>query len=366
MVNRRDPKRPELIEVFEPGDDAFGTRSTIAADPAAGRKPSRSVGWLALAITAVLAAVVLASPWSSSKKGRSPAPTATTPTSVVTAPPSTNVVSVTTTSAGVIANSERFCSDDRVPFSAAVLPDGWDTIGPGWSGVDPFSGQVGVIRVAHGPGSFIADTATEPITVLGLPAELGSDGNVRFTLGAASDPCDHWALIALPQTSQATLRQVAEGLTTVDLGSQRLDCSRTSGVDLEQFPDYYTVFGAVAIPTAAALYTSRGLDSVGASVLFAKAPLIIAVNSSVTISVAPEWKGVLGLGWQSTRRDYTTLQVISCRGSTRWLLVDGGFSASRTGCMAIIVNTGSGRQRVPIGIGAPCPGQAPPPQPPDT
>ena len=365
MSKRRDVKGHELIEVFDSSDDAFAVRGHLVSDEPIGHRtrPLR-VWWAAIAGAAVVASAMLVVPWSSSREG-GPLAAASTTSGVVVAAPSTNEVAVATRSPGMIAPSDGRCSDDRVPFSPAAVPDGWDTSTAVWSGVNPANGTGGLIEVAHGADLPTVVGATEPVAVLGASAELGaiSDGYaVWFVLGAESDPCDHWALIAHPHTTPTTLQHFAEGLTTIDLGSRTLDCERTSPVNGDLPPDTMTVFGAVGLPTTA-LPTSRGVDRTGVSVLFAKAPLFIAVNSLISVSVAPEWRGILGLSWQSSLRDVTTLQVHACRGPTRWLLVYGGFSASRVGCMAVIINNGSGRQRVPIGIGAPCPGQAPPAQP---
>lgn len=57
-----------------------------------------------------------------------------------------------------------------------------------------------------------------------------------------------------------------------------------------------------------------------------------------------------------------------CRDSRRsesWLAYAGGYETAKAGCLTVEVRAGAERQRVQIGVGAPCPGQKPPPQPDD-
>jgi hypothetical protein len=49
--------------------------------------------------------------------------------------------------------------------------------------------------------------------------------------------------------------------------------------------------------------------------------------------------------------------------SDDWLVYPGGYSVSQAACVSLIVRTGQTEQTVQIGVGASCPGQAPPPPP---
>jgi hypothetical protein len=127
----------------------------------------------------------------------------------------TAVASSVATTSTLVGFDDGHCANNQLPFRPGFLPDGWDTSGPAWSGVDPVSGKAGRIEIADGLGLPTATGTTLDITVLGHSATIGeiSDGFVvRFVVGPNGDLCNDWALIAHPYTTRETLQQIAEQL----------------------------------------------------------------------------------------------------------------------------------------------------------
>lgn len=126
------------------------------------------------------------------------------------------------------------------------------------------------------------------------------------------------------------------------------------------------VLGVVALPASPgspALGTSRTGYS-GSLRLFAKTGLLIRARSVVDLSV-PEQPGQLSIGWGKPGVPSKHLRIPGCTAptSTGWLAYAGGYWIDRTGCVAVVVNSGDKQQLVHIGLGTPCAGQRPPAEP---
>lgn len=148
----------------------------------------------------------------------------------------------------------------------------------------------------------------------------------------------------------------------------RLDCNAIG----TEAPggDVQIVLGRVAVPSprAAALQASRD-DDANRPVLtyFAKRGLGFKVGTSWELRVPAATQAHLRLGWGSPGRPNTVVlpPASSCAlsSSTGWVWYPGGYLTDRPGCYPVVVVSGSQRKRVTIGVGAPCPGQRPPPAP---
>jgi hypothetical protein len=140
-----------------------------------------------------------------------------------------------------------------------------------------------------------------------------------------------------------------------------VDC--INGFDVAQVPAGSTVvLGAVALPTKQVLQTAASGDV--ARPLWAKQGLIVAIGKDFELRVADAWRGRLAFAWsQSVRDPVGSIRVPSCasRGGCPWLAFTGGYFVSEPACVAVVVSAGGDEQRVEIGIGAPCAGQAPAP-----
>ena len=270
-----------------------------------------------------------------------------------------------------IATSIGSCRGDNsgpIPFRPTYLPDGWDAGEPVkwvWASTDRASVS-GVIEVHRGFDPLTPATAST-IVVLGSRARIGptSDGfAVLFTVGNYGYLCDQWTLAAHPETTLDMLRSVAEHLTTFGVGEQTIDCWEGSAVQGPiPPPDYSIILGVVALPTGRALQANPDSLEDGTSALFAKDGLLFKMGTAFDLSVSSEWTGRLAMGWGSPATPLRDVHVPVCTptgAQTAWVDLGGGYLLRSPACVTVIVTVGAAQEPVQIGIGAPCPGQAPP------
>jgi hypothetical protein len=134
-------------------------------------------------------------------------------------------------------------------------------------------------------------------------------------------------------------------------------------------PDDMTIyFDSVALPTSdryPALQTGAqgefAHDRAGR--LFAKTGLYFKPGHAFEVIVPDELRDRLSIGWGS--RSWR-VAVGACDGvPAEWLALPGGYWVADPLCAELIVRSAADEQRVQIGLGVACPGQAPPPQPSD-
>ena len=129
------------------------------------------------------------------------------------------------------------------------------------------------------------------------------------------------------------------------------------------------VLGVVALPTSTAgpaLQTALTGDSPSSPRLFAKTGLLIKAGTDFQIDVAATAGDRLGIGWGSAATPSRAVVVRHCAAPglpSRWLAYAGGYWLDRPACVVLQVRTATRRTLVHIGLGTPCPGQRPPPQP---
>ncbi|MEX0429515.1 hypothetical protein AB3X52_18000 [Nocardioides sp. DS6] len=123
---------------------------------------------------------------------------------------------------------------------------------------------------------------------------------------------------------------------------------------------------ALPAPTRPALQAARGEDG-GSPVLtyFAKAGLGVRVGTRWRLSVADDAREHLRIGWGAPAVPTTAIGPApgsGCRSASRsgWLWYPGGYWTDEPGCYSVVVHAAGRLQQVPIGVGAPCPGQRPP------
>lgn len=148
--------------------------------------------------------------------------------------------------------------------------------------------------------------------------------------------------------------------------SAMLRCSDNLGAQ-NPVSSYRVVLGVVALPradTGPALQTSRD-DEAGELRLFAKAGLIIRAGAGFRLSVPPAERGRLAIGWGNSVALSSRLVIPGCHSAEggRWIGYPGGFFVRSVMCATVDVEAGGRTQPVHIGVGAPCPGQDPPPSP---
>jgi hypothetical protein len=142
-----------------------------------------------------------------------------------------------------------------------------------------------------------------------------------------------------------------------------LNCTKAIGGDTPP-ADFTVVLDAVALPAAPRYPALQAAETGGEPALFAKTGLVVRAGATVRLSIPPSVGRGAGIGWGLDRNGQTpTLVVPGCpdlRG-TGWLAFAGGYWADEPLCLPLDVGVGAQTQRVEIGIGTACPGQAAPP-----
>jgi hypothetical protein len=156
--------------------------------------------------------------------------------------------------------------------------------------------------------------------------------------------------------------------------TKRLVCAESIDLARPGADGLQVVLGVVALPTSpqhGALQTARtGMH--GRLRLFAKTGLIIKPRTRFELVVPAGLRRRMALSWGNAGEGAPKgrLTVEDCgRGETtgsRWLVYAGGYYVAHPACVSLLVVAGGQRRRVRIGLGAPCRGQAPPPQPTQT
>jgi hypothetical protein len=144
-----------------------------------------------------------------------------------------------------------------------------------------------------------------------------------------------------------------------------VDCINGYAVESAAVPaaGHSVVLASVALPTERALSVVRsGLPS--GLALWTKDGLVVSTDRVVEVRVADEWRGKFSFAWgQSLDGPVERLRIPACsssRGAGNWLAFTGGYYVAEPACVSLVVRVGRSEQRVPLGIGAPCPGQNPP------
>lgn len=129
--------------------------------------------------------------------------------------------------------------------------------------------------------------------------------------------------------------------------------------------------GVVALPASPgmrrALQTAPTGSRDPAARLFAKWGLVVRAGAEFQLIVPRALQGRVAIGWGNAGEGNVGAAIIvrGCRGSHggRWLNFAGGYWVRSPICLPLTVAAHRRRRRLSIGIGTPCPGQLPPPQP---
>jgi hypothetical protein len=377
MGERRRPQSVEIIEILQdtpdagrftrsesPAYSAFSASSASSRSPAssAPKQPRVRPATVALLSVAglILAAVAVRSLVSTSPHAASNRPTATVPERIAIAPgplpvsiplPQDTAVPVVTVPTGGV------CSDDRMPFHATFLPDGWTTDGSVWTGPDLLGAGSPTVRALHGGEIPLQGPAIRAVTVLGGPASLAAvfEGySVNFVLGSPSDPCDHWALVASSGVPAATLERIAEGMSPFGGGTQSLSCEQTARASDSLLEDQHVVLDAVAFPTHALSVIADHLPG-GVAALFARQLLFVRPNVALTISLAAASRNTAGIGWQSGAVPVSRVEMSNCLSGGDWLASIGGIWVLEPQCVALEIEANGVGTQVEVGVGVECP-----------
>lgn len=161
-------------------------------------------------------------------------------------------------------------------------------------------------------------------------------------------------------------RSTSASAPTARAQATRFECADPIGRLAAPPADMHVFGGAIALFTAAsshvALQTSISGSAAPSQRLFAKAGLLVKSGAVAEIIVPPNWLGRLFVQWSSARTEH--LAIGPCgNGNGTWLAFPGGYYVPRPECVDLIVRVAGIDHHLSVGIGRPCPGQQPPPQP---
>lgn len=161
------------------------------------------------------------------------------------------------------------------------------------------------------------------------------------------------------ETSEVTSRPSP---TAPEARAAVLSCADVIDSDTEVPAQYRPISDAVALPTAEsaahALQVSQQ-PARPAPNFFAKTGLVLRSDAVVSIRVE-EPADVALIGWGSPAEFATEVSSPGCPGG-EWIAFAGGFLVDQPSCVELTVTVGGDHERVQVGVGAPCPGQQPPP-----
>ena len=179
------------------------------------------------------------------------------------------------------------------------------------------------------------------------------------------------SLVAVGSCSQdrSTGTGVAPSESAPEPQGTSLRCERAFDAGSEPPESSTVVLDVVALPTSdgmrEALQTSASGEPDPAARLFAKQGLVVRSGASFVLEVPADAVDRLSIGWSNPDERTRRLVIDACPGSSKWLAFVGGYWVKDPGCMPLVVRAGGQERRVTIGVGAPCPGQRPPPAPSD-
>jgi hypothetical protein len=152
------------------------------------------------------------------------------------------------------------------------------------------------------------------------------------------------------------------------LTTSTLRCSDVIGTG-PPASDAILVPGTAAFPNThrTALQTGRTGET-GSTRLFAKWGLYVRAGAKFVITVGDPSNAAIGWGNPAVpAQRFVVPGCAAAQGSSSgWLGFAGGYFVNKPGCTAFTVAYGDRTQTVRIGVGAPCPGERPPPAPTQT
>jgi hypothetical protein len=249
-------------------------------------------------------------------------------------------------------NSRLVVTEKTIRPELVSLQDGGPLIGFTWRRSGYCAGQFKVTATETATEVMVGDVISREYS-RGACAGLGTTDNIAWVS----------LTLASPLGSRSVVRQSDGAALPVFAPFSLLRCADSSTAFDQPPADRQVLFDQVALPTHKALQTNRSGDLDFAGRLFAKAGLYIASGSSFSLIVPADWVGRLTIGWGSPGQRTTHLYVRDCAASAlqkHWLAFAGGFWIDQPACVPLLVKTASQQQTVQIGLGAPCPGQAPP------
>jgi hypothetical protein len=159
------------------------------------------------------------------------------------------------------------------------------------------------------------------------------------------------------------------GQTPMATAAGVLDCRDPIGSESKPPANSAAVGDAVALltgfPDARAMTTARVSEPLLPSLHhWTKSPLYVRSDRAAEIRIPYEERGRIAMTWGNTASDPVverSLSVGPCPGTIGWSVFPGGYFVTRPDCYTLIVRVKGRNTRVSVGIGAPCPGQRPPP-----
>lgn len=244
------------------------------------------------------------------------------------------------------------------PQVVSLLPEGNDprviSIGVTWTEPGWCVGQFQV-KATETATEVRVGTVVSRLNANDMCAGVGTAGNMA------------WAdlRLASPLGSRAVIRDSDGAALPVFAQTASLACQDAIFSKAQPSADLTVVSGQVALPTRKALQANASGEAAPSSRLFAKVGLFVASGASFELIVPDGWVGPIAIGWGSPGTRTTHLKVSGCSATgsaDAWLVFAGGFWVGEPACVSLLVRAAGNQDvTVHIGVGAACPGQAPPP-----
>lgn len=141
-----------------------------------------------------------------------------------------------------------------------------------------------------------------------------------------------------------------------------VSCADATTATLYVDSGYVSVLGRVALAGGAGAYalqtaTSRVPDP--SKRFWSKTGLLVRGDDEIVLE-APEAEE-FWFGWGSPADPAKRLTIRECGGDSNvWTVFVGGFWTDRPKCVHLTVRASGAETSLPVGLGAPCPGQLPP------
>ena len=176
-----------------------------------------------------------------------------------------------------------------------------------------------------------------------------------------------WRLHLVRADAQGDVWLDVASLASSNLSQTSTDLDCATAIDAVAAPPsgYAAQVDAVALPTLSLQANPSG-DSSSDRRLFAKTGLLVRSGATADLVIPLSDQSVATMGWGSTGTPAKVVHVAGCTSSDPskpWLAYAGGFYVPNPACISLVVAAGARQVAVPIGMGAACAGQDPPPEP---
>jgi hypothetical protein len=141
--------------------------------------------------------------------------------------------------------------------------------------------------------------------------------------------------------------------STAERPQRTIPCGEFIKITQFPYPQRRLVLGAASVPPAY-LRAHPTLETPWR--YFAKSGMVVKSGTSVTISVPPAWRNLVGMSWgNNVHRVFHTIRIAACSRIYQGYAYAGGFFLRRqSACAPLVFVVGGRRQTLWFGIGRRC------------